>query len=98
MKKILIIEDDRNIAELERDYLKLNGFEADIESNGEKATRMALSNSYALLIVDLMLPGKSGFDIICDVRRKLETPRLSFLRGQTILIKYAGSISALTTI
>lgn len=76
MKEILIIEDDRNIAELERDYLKLNGFEADIESDGEKATQMALSGSYALLIVDLMLPGKSGFDIICDVRKKLETPMI----------------------
>lgn len=76
MKKILIIEDDRNIAELERDYLKLNGFDADIETDGEKASQKALSGSYALLIVDLMLPKKNGFDIICDVRKKLETPMI----------------------
>lgn len=74
MKKILIIEDDQNIAELERDYLKLNGFDADIESDGDKACRNALSGDYALLIVDLMLPGKSGFAIIQEVRQKLEVP------------------------
>lgn len=76
MKKIMIIEDDQNIAELERDYLKLNGFEADIESDGNKATEMALAGSYVLLIVDLMLPGKSGFDIIREVRKKLEIPMI----------------------
>jgi DNA-binding response OmpR family regulator len=76
MEKILIIEDDINIAELERDYLKLNGFESDIEPDGECATRMALSGDYSLLIVDLMLPGRSGFDIIRDVRKKLEIPMI----------------------
>ena len=76
MKKILIIEDDINIAELERDYLKLNGFESDIEPDGECATRMALSGDYSLLIVDLMLPGRSGFDIVRDVREKLEIPMI----------------------
>ncbi|MCI2000098.1 MAG: response regulator transcription factor [Clostridia bacterium] len=76
MKKIMIIEDDRNIAELERDYLKLNGFKTDIESDGDKAIQMALSGDYALLIVDLMLPGKSGFDIIRDIRKKMEIPMI----------------------
>lgn len=76
MKKILIIEDDRNIAELERDYLKLNGFEVDIESDGNKAVQIAVLGGYSLLIVDLMLPGKSGFDIIHDVREKLEIPMI----------------------
>lgn len=76
MRKVLIAEDDRNVAELERDYLKLNGFEADIESDGGKAAEMALSGGYALLIVDLMLPGKSGFDIIQCVRERLEIPMI----------------------
>ncbi len=76
MKKILIIEDDQNIAELERDYLKLNGFEADIESNGDKASSKALSGIYSLLIVDLMLPGKSGFDIIREIRESSEVPMI----------------------
>lgn len=74
MKKILIIEDDQNIAELERDYLKLNGFCADIESDGARASKMATSGEYALVIVDLMLPGRSGFEIIKDVREKQEIP------------------------
>ncbi len=74
MKKVLIIEDDRNIAELERDYLKLNGYEADIEEDGLKAVKKALAGDYDVLIVDLMVPSKSGFDIIKEVRTKLEIP------------------------
>ncbi|MCI2105285.1 MAG: response regulator transcription factor [Intestinimonas sp.] len=76
MKKILIIEDDQNIAELERDYLKLNGFDTDIEPDGDKAVQKALSNRYALLIVDLMLPGKSGFDVIREIRKEKEIPMI----------------------
>jgi len=72
--KILIIEDDLNIAELERDYLKLNGYESDIESDGEQALKKALCGDYSLVIVDLMLPGKSGFEIIKELRMKFEIP------------------------
>lgn len=74
MKKILIIEDDANIAELERDYLKLNGYDSDIEADGVKACKKAVTGEYDAIIVDLMLPGKSGFDIIKEVREKLEIP------------------------
>lgn len=74
MKKILIIEDDQNIAELERDYLKLNGYDSDIESDGAMASKKAVNGEYGAIIVDLMLPGKSGFEIIRDVRKKLEIP------------------------
>lgn len=74
VNNILIIEDDLNIAELERDYLKLNGYEADIESDGEKALKKALCGDYCLVIVDLMLPGKSGFEIIKEFRMKFEIP------------------------
>lgn len=74
MKKVLIIEDDRNIAELERDYLKLNGYDTDIESDGGKAVQQAFAGEYDVLIVDLMLPNKSGFDIIKEVRARLEIP------------------------
>lgn len=73
-RRILIAEDDRNIAELERDYLRLNGFEADIEGNGTQALERARSGTYGILIVDLMLPGTSGFEIIRAVREKLEIP------------------------
>jgi DNA-binding response OmpR family regulator len=74
MKKILIIEDDLNIAELERDYLRLNDYIVDIEPDGEKACQKALNGKYDAIIVDLMMPGRSGFDIIKEVRKKLEIP------------------------
>jgi DNA-binding response OmpR family regulator len=76
MKNILIIEDDLNIAELERDYLKLSGYEAQIEGDGAAALEKALSGQFDALVVDLMLPGKSGFEIIRQVRAKLEIPIL----------------------
>ena len=76
MKKILVIEDDLNIAELERDYLKLNGYSAEIETDGDRAFKKAMSGGYDLIIVDLMLPGKSGYEIIEEVRKKFEIPIL----------------------
>ena len=74
MRRILIAEDDRNIAELERDYLKLSGYGADIESDGRAALERALSGGYDILIVDLMLPGLDGYEIIAAVRARLEIP------------------------
>lgn len=74
MKSVLIIEDDLNIAELERDYLKLNGFKAEIASDGAQGLQKAMSGTFDVLIVDLMLPNKDGFEIIKEVRRKLEIP------------------------
>ena len=74
MKKILIIEDDREIAELERDYLSINGFECDIESWGNTGLSAALSGSYDLFIIDIMLPGMDGFEIVRRIREKLDTP------------------------
>jgi DNA-binding response OmpR family regulator len=74
MNNILIIEDDLNIAELERDYLKLNGYTADIECDGASGLAKALTGAYNVLIVDLMLPNKSGYEIIEQVRRKYEIP------------------------
>ncbi len=76
MKNILIIEDDINIAELERDYLKLNGYHADIETDGDAGLKRALSGAYDVIIVDLMLPGKNGFEIIRLIREKFEIPIL----------------------
>ncbi len=74
MKKVLIIEDDNNIAELERDYLKLNGFGTDIEEDGEDGLRKALSGAYDVVIVDLMLPGRDGYQIIKAIRKRAEIP------------------------
>ncbi|EHL06806.1 response regulator receiver domain protein [Desulfitobacterium hafniense DP7] len=74
MKNILIIEDDVNIAELERDYLQLNGYQVDIVLDGATGLKKAVSGAYDILIVDLMLPQLDGFEIIKEVRKKLEIP------------------------
>lgn len=74
MKQILIIEDDINIAELERDYLYLNGFSAEIVQDGEEGLKKASTGRYDMLVVDLMLPGKSGFEITKEIRKKYEVP------------------------
>jgi DNA-binding response OmpR family regulator len=74
MKRILIIEDDINIAEMERDYLHLNGYEAEIIQDGLQGLKRAMLGNYDLLIVDLMLPGKDGYEITREVRKKFEIP------------------------
>jgi DNA-binding response OmpR family regulator len=74
IKRILIAEDDPDIAGLERDYLQLNGWIADIESNGQRVLELLLGGGYAALVVDLMLPGLSGYDIIRETRLHLEIP------------------------
>ena len=74
MSRILIIEDDKSIAELERDYLELNGFEVTICEDGEKGLEEALGGSCDLILLDLMLPGADGFDICRKVREKHNTP------------------------
>lgn len=76
MKKILVIEDDTDIAELEKDYLNLNGFEVDLESDGAKGLKQALTGSYDLVIVDLMLPSMNGYDIVKAIRAEMEIPLL----------------------
>ena len=70
MSRILIIEDDKSIAELERDYLELNGFEVTICEDGTKGLEEALGGGYDLILLDLMLPGSDGFDICRKVREK----------------------------
>ncbi|CBL36562.1 Response regulators consisting of a CheY-like receiver domain and a winged-helix DNA-binding domain [butyrate-producing bacterium SM4/1] len=62
MSRILIVEDEEAIAELEKDYLELSGFEVEIEDNGETGLKRALEEDFDLLILDLMLPGVDGFE------------------------------------
>ena len=76
MSKILIIEDEEAIAELERDYLELSGFEVDIDNNGESGLEKALEGEYDLFLLDLMLPGVDGFEICRSIREKKNTPIL----------------------
>ncbi|MCI8566484.1 MAG: response regulator transcription factor [Lachnospiraceae bacterium] len=76
MSKILIIEDEESIAELEKDYLELSGFSVEIENNGDGGLTRALEEKFDLLILDLMLPGVDGFEICKRVRKVKNTPIL----------------------
>ena len=74
LSKILIIEDEESIAELERDYLEISSYEVTICNDGEKGLKEALDNEYDLYILDLMLPGVDGFEICKAIRNKKNTP------------------------
>ncbi len=76
MSKILIIEDEVAIAELERDYLELSGFEVEIENNGDTGLKRALEEEFDMYILDLMLPGTDGFEICRRIREVKNTPIL----------------------
>ena len=74
MSKILIIEDEEAIADLEKDYLELSGFEVEVANDGETGLRRALEEDYSLFILDLMLPGVDGFEICRKIRDEKNTP------------------------
>ena len=74
MSKILIIEDEESIAELEKDYLELSGFEVEIAGDGTTGLDKALNEEFDLIILDLMLPGTDGFEICRKVREVKNTP------------------------
>lgn len=76
MSKILIIEDEVSIAELEKDYLELSGFEVDMEHSGDTGLEKALTIDYDLVILDLMLPGIDGFEICRRIREDKNIPVL----------------------
>lgn len=76
MPKILIVEDDEEIAILERDYLEMCGYEITIKKDSENVSEMLFTGEYNLLILDLMLPGKSGYDICREVRDGIDIPIL----------------------
>ena len=74
MSKILIIEDEEAIADLEKDYLELSGFEVAIENRGDTGLERALNEEFDLFILDLMLPEVDGFEICREIRDKKNTP------------------------
>ena len=76
MNKLLIIEDELEIAELQKDYLEIEGFKVDIENDGLKGLKKAIDYQYDLIIVDIMLPGADGFSIVKDVRKEKDIPIL----------------------
>lgn len=76
MKRILIIEDNIEIAELERDFLEAGGMESVIETNGTKGLEIALHENFDLILLDIMLPGTDGFHICRRIREEKEVPIL----------------------
>ncbi len=74
MSRILIIEDEVSIAELEKDYLELSGFEVDLAADGTTGLAKALDEEYDLFILDLMLPGIDGFEVCKSIREKKNAP------------------------
>ena len=76
MSKILIVEDEEAIADLEKDYLELSGFDVEIENDGTSGMERALNEDFDMFILDLMLPGTDGFEICRKIREKKNTPVL----------------------
>lgn len=76
MSRILIIEDEEAIAELEKDYLELSDFEVIVEGNGDDGVKTALEENFDLIILDLMLPGIDGFEVCKKIRESKNVPIL----------------------
>ena len=74
MSRILIVEDEEAIADLERDYLELSAFDVTIKDTGDKGLTEALTGDYDLIILDLMLPGIDGFEVCKEIREQKDIP------------------------
>ena len=74
MSRVLIVEDEEAIADLEKDYLELSGFTVEIENNGTAGLKRALSEEFDMFILDLMLPGTDGFEICKKIREEKNAP------------------------
>ena len=94
MSKILIIEDEEAIADLEKDYLELSGFEVETENRGDVGLKRALESDYDLFILDLMLPEMDGFEICKEIRNHKNTPIIMVSAKKDDIDKIRGSSSA----
>ena len=74
MSRILIVEDEDSIADLEKDYLELSAFEVEVKNDGNEGLKSAIEGNFDLIILDLMLPGSDGFEICRKVREVKDTP------------------------
>ena len=98
MSKILIIEDESAIADLEKDYLEQAGFEVEIETNGEKGMERALAEDVALVVLDLMLPGMDGYEVCTKIRKAKDIPILIVSEKKKSSTRSEAWTSARTTI
>ncbi|MDD4496357.1 MAG: response regulator transcription factor [Eubacteriales bacterium] len=90
MEKILIIEDDMDIAAIERDYLEIDHFEIEIVTDGAAGLKMALGGGFDLILLDLMLPGIDGFTICRKLRESLDIPILMVTARREDIDKIRG--------
>jgi len=90
MKKILIIEDDQSIAEVEKDYLTINNFDVEISYDGQEGLKKAIEKHYDLIIIDLMLPGIDGFKICKEIRKVKDIPLIMVTAKKSDIDKVRG--------
>lgn len=90
MEKILIIEDDKEIALLESEYLKMSGFEVETVYDGLNAVETAINGEYSLILLDVMLPNKSGYEICKKIRDKIDIPILMVTAKSEQMDKICG--------
>lgn len=90
MKRILIIEDNLEIAELERDFLEASAIESVIETDGTKGLERALQEDFDLILLDIMLPGRDGFQICRTIRETKDIPILMVSARQEDIDKIRG--------
>ena len=89
-KKILIIEDDDDIASIEQDYLEVSGYEVKVEENGTRGLTEAMTGDYDLILLDVMLPGMDGFQICRKLRDKIDVPIMMVTAKRTDIDKIRG--------
>lgn len=88
--KILIVEDNEEIAMVEKDYLEINGFETEVISDGNKVINRVFSNEFDLILLDLMLPNKNGYEICKEIRDKIDIPILMVTAKNESIDKIRG--------
>ena len=90
MSKVLIIEDEVAIADLEKDYLELSGFEVETENDGVVGLKRALSEDFDMYILDLMLPGIDGYQVCREIRARSNTPIIMLSAKGEVFDKVLG--------
>lgn len=89
-KRILIVEDDDDIASIEKDYLEVSGYQVTVEENGTAGLTEALTGDYDLILLDVMLPGMDGFQTVRKLRDKVDIPIMMVTAKRTDIDKIRG--------
>ena len=90
MSRVLIVEDEEAIADLEKDYLEIDGYDVDIENAGDSGLAAALAEDYDLIVLDLMLPGIDGFEVCKKIREEKDVPILMVSAKKDDIDKISG--------